>query len=54
MHGRNQHIEEVTAVVTKWTGSLTKEEIEAQGRKYRIPLSPVRDVSEVMHDQAHA
>src|SRR6202453_2424179 len=50
MHGRNQHIEEVTAVVTKWTESLTKAEIEAQGRKFRIPLSPVRDVSEVMLD----
>jgi crotonobetainyl-CoA:carnitine CoA-transferase CaiB-like acyl-CoA transferase len=51
MHGRNQHIDEVTEVVTTWTGSLTKAEIEAQGRRFRIPLSPVRDVSEVMHDQ---
>jgi CoA:oxalate CoA-transferase len=50
MHGRNQHIDEVTAVVIKWTGALTKAEIEAQGRKFRIPLSPVRDVSEVMLD----
>lgn len=50
MHGRNQHIDEVTAVVTTWTSSLTKAEIEAQGRRFRIPLSPVRDVSEVMHD----
>ena len=50
MHGRNQHIEEVTAVVTKWTSRLTKSEIAAQGRRFRIPLSPVRDVSEVMVD----
>ncbi len=50
MHGRNQHLEEVTEVVRIWTGSLTKAEIAEQGRRFRIPLSPVRDVSEVMHD----
>jgi CoA:oxalate CoA-transferase len=50
MHGRNQYIDEVTDVVTKWTGALTKAEIAAEGRKYRIPLSPVRDVDEVMRD----
>jgi crotonobetainyl-CoA:carnitine CoA-transferase CaiB-like acyl-CoA transferase len=50
MHGRLQHVEEVTEVVRNWTAALTKAEVEEQGRRYRIPLSPVRDVQEVMHD----
>jgi crotonobetainyl-CoA:carnitine CoA-transferase CaiB-like acyl-CoA transferase len=50
MHSRGQHADEVNAVVNTWTQSLTKAEIAAQARKFRIPVSPVRDVSEVMHD----
>ena len=49
MYGRAQHGEEVSAVVATWTKSLTKAEIEALGREHKIPLSPVRDVAEVMH-----
>ncbi len=51
MHGRAQHHEEVSAVVAAWTASLTKAEIEALGRQQKIPLSPVRDVAEVMNDE---
>ena len=50
MHSRAAHADEVNAVVTAWTLSLTKAEIATQARKFRIPVSPVRDVSEVMHD----
>jgi crotonobetainyl-CoA:carnitine CoA-transferase CaiB-like acyl-CoA transferase len=50
MHSRAQHADEVNAVVNAWTQSLTKTEIAAQARRFRIPISPVRDVSEVMHD----
>jgi CoA:oxalate CoA-transferase len=48
MYGRAQHHDEVSEVVATWTASLTKAEIEAIGRQHKIPLSPVRDVSEVM------
>ena len=51
MHGRAQHHEEVSAVVAAWTASLTKAEIETLGRQHKIPLSPVRDVAEVMNDE---
>ena len=50
MHGRNvQHRGSDRGRAT-WTGALTKAEIAEQGRRFRIPLSPVRDVTEVMHD----
>ncbi|MSO99490.1 MAG: CoA transferase [Acetobacteraceae bacterium] len=48
MFGRAQHDQEVSEVVTAWTATLTKAEIQTIGRKLKIPLSPVRDVSEVM------
>jgi CoA:oxalate CoA-transferase len=50
MHDRSRHLDEVNEIVTAWTSGLTKQEITAQARQYRIPCSPVRDVSEVMHD----
>ncbi len=50
MHDRSRHLAETNAVVTEWTSGLTKEAAAAQARKFRIPSSPVRDVSEVMHD----
>ena len=50
MHDRSRHTGETNAVVTAWTEQLTKAEATAQARKFRIPCSPVRDVSEVMHD----
>jgi crotonobetainyl-CoA:carnitine CoA-transferase CaiB-like acyl-CoA transferase len=50
MHDRSRHLDEVNAIVTAWTSQLTKDEAASQARKFRIPCSPVRDVSEVMHD----
>jgi CoA:oxalate CoA-transferase len=50
MHDRSRHMDEVNAIVSVWTSGLTKEEATAQGRQFRIPCSPVRDVSEVMND----
>src|SRR3978361_1121241 len=50
MHDRSHHLEEVNAVVSAWTSRLTKGEAAEQARRFRIPCSPVRDVSEVMHD----
>jgi crotonobetainyl-CoA:carnitine CoA-transferase CaiB-like acyl-CoA transferase len=50
MHDRSAHLEETNAIVSAWTSHLTKTEAVAIARKFRIPCSPVRDVSEVMHD----
>ncbi len=50
MHDRSRHLDEVNQIVTAWTSKLTKAEAAAQARRFRIPCSPVRDVSEVMHD----
>jgi CoA:oxalate CoA-transferase len=50
MHSRASCSDEVNAIVTAWTASLTKAEAAEQARAFRIPIAPVRDVSEVMHD----
>ncbi len=50
MHDRSAHLDEVNEIVTTWTSRLTKAEVTEQARRFRIPCSPVRDVSEVMHD----
>ncbi|MFL5251782.1 MAG: CaiB/BaiF CoA transferase family protein [Rhodopila sp.] len=50
MHDRSRHLDEVNAIVTAWTSTLSKDEAAEQARRFRIPCSPVRDVSEVMHD----
>ncbi|MDR3539303.1 MAG: CoA transferase [Acetobacteraceae bacterium] len=38
------------AVVTEWTTSLTKAEVVAAAKRYKIPCAPVRDAVEVMND----
>jgi crotonobetainyl-CoA:carnitine CoA-transferase CaiB-like acyl-CoA transferase len=50
MHGRAMHVEEIDAIVTAWTRDLTKADIAEQGRRFRIPVAPVRDVAEIMQD----
>ena len=51
MHDRGRHKDFVNELVTNWTRSLTKNEAAELARKHRIPVSPVRDVSEVMADE---
>lgn len=51
MHDRSANLDEVNAIVTAWTQSLTKAELAEQARKFRIPCAPVRDVREVMNDR---
>src|SRR5581483_4595739 len=48
---RVAHREETDAVVSSWTRTLDKMEIFAIAQRHRIPLAPVRDVDEVMHDR---
>src|SRR5438067_12507206 len=47
---RVQHREETDALIAEWTQTLGKMEIFASAKRHRIPLAPVRDVGEVMHD----
>jgi CoA:oxalate CoA-transferase len=47
---RLRHRAETDELITAWTKSLGKMEIFALARRHRIPLAPVRDVNEVMHD----
>ncbi len=51
MHDRAACAEDVNAIVAAWTSGLTKAEAVAQAQKFRIPLAPVRDVTEVMRDE---
>ena len=51
MHDRGRHKDLANDIVTTWTQSMTKNEAAAAARKHRIPVSPVRDVSEVMVDE---
>jgi CoA:oxalate CoA-transferase len=47
---RVEHRDEVDAAVGAWTQTLGKMEIFAIAKQRRIPLAPVREVDEVMHD----
>jgi len=47
---RLAHRGETYALIAAWTQTLGKMEIFAVAKRHRIPLAPVRDVNEVMHD----
>jgi CoA:oxalate CoA-transferase len=47
---RLAHRGETDALIAAWTQTLGKMEIFAVAKRHRIPLAPVRDVDEVMHD----
>jgi CoA:oxalate CoA-transferase len=47
---RVKHREETDALIAGWTQTLGKMEVFKVAQRYRIPLAPVRDVGEVMHD----
>ena len=47
---RVAHREEVDSLIAAWTSTLGKYEIFAIAKERRIPLAPVREVDEVMHD----
>jgi crotonobetainyl-CoA:carnitine CoA-transferase CaiB-like acyl-CoA transferase len=48
---RVAHREEADALVAGWTRTLGKMECFALAKRHRIPLAPVREVDEVMHDR---
>ena len=47
---RVRNRDETDALIAAWTQTLGKFEVFAIARRHRIPLAPVRDVGEVMHD----
>jgi len=47
---RVAHRGETDALIAGWTSTLGKYEVFAIAKQRRIPLAPVRDVGEVMHD----
>jgi crotonobetainyl-CoA:carnitine CoA-transferase CaiB-like acyl-CoA transferase len=47
---RVKHRGETDALIAAWTQTLGKMEIFVIAKRHRIPLAPVRDVDEVMHD----
>jgi len=47
---RLAHRGETDELIAAWTQTLGKMEIFAIAKRHRIPLAPVRDVDEVMHD----
>ncbi|HYL34710.1 MAG TPA: CoA transferase [Bryobacteraceae bacterium] len=46
---RVENLADTDALVQAWTESLSKEEIFALTKRYRVPSAPVRDLREVMH-----
>ena len=47
---RVKHMAETDAAISAWTSTLGKMEVFAIAKRMRIPLAPVREVDEVMHD----
>ena len=47
---RAANMEATEAVVTEWTARLSKAEVAATAKRYRIPCAPVRNPVEVMND----
>ena len=47
---RVKNREETDGLIADWTRALGKMEVFAIAQRHRIPLAPVRDVGEVMHD----
>lgn len=48
---RADHVDETDAVVAAWTATLSRAEIFAITRQYRIPCAPVRTIPEVINDR---
>ncbi|HET6607716.1 MAG TPA: CoA transferase [Rhodopila sp.] len=47
---RTANMEETEAIVSAWTRTLTKMEVAAIAKRYKIPSAPVRNPVEVMND----
>lgn len=50
LKGRIDRIEEVTAAVSAWTASITRDEVTAICEHNRVPAAPLKNVREVLRD----
>jgi CoA:oxalate CoA-transferase len=50
LQGRIARIDDVTAIIAKWTRSRTREEVSAVCEHYHVPAAPLKDVMEVLDD----
>lgn len=47
---RVEHLADVDALIESWTSTVTKQEVATRMLAAKVPCAPVRDLSEVMHD----
>lgn len=50
LKGRIARIDEVTAEIQAWAGTLTRDEVSALCERGRVPAAPLRDAMEVLSD----
>jgi CoA:oxalate CoA-transferase len=50
LQGRVARIDDVTAEITRWTGTRTRAQITALCQRHHVPAAPLRDVVEVLND----
>jgi crotonobetainyl-CoA:carnitine CoA-transferase CaiB-like acyl-CoA transferase len=50
LQGRIARIDDVTAIIAKWTRSRTREHISAVCEEHHVPAAPLKDVMEVLND----
>ena len=48
---RCKHMDETDALIESWTSQFAKSEIKALAKSYRVPMAPVREISEVLADE---
>jgi CoA:oxalate CoA-transferase len=50
LQGRIDRIDDVTAIIAKWTRSRTREQVSAVCEEHHVPAAPLKDVTEVLTD----
>ena len=50
LQGRIERIDDVTAMIAKWTRTRTREDVSAVCEKHHVPAAPLKDVMEVLDD----
>jgi len=50
LHGRIERIDDVTAIIAKWTRTRTREDVSAVCEEHHVPAAPLKDVMEVLDD----
>jgi crotonobetainyl-CoA:carnitine CoA-transferase CaiB-like acyl-CoA transferase len=50
LQGRIERIDDVTALIAKWTRTRTREQVSAVCEAHHVPAAPLKDVMEVLED----